>query len=75
MATIINTPPSRSADDGLGVGFIIGMLLVASLLAVLFFMYGLPMIQGAGGTQAETQNIEIQVPAATPPAASAEPAQ
>ncbi len=42
MATIVNNPPATQERSG-GNGFLIGVILLI-VLAVLFFMYGLPMI-------------------------------
>lgn len=43
MATIVNNP-TPSNDSGGGLGMIIGLVLLA-ILAFLFFVYGLPLIQ------------------------------
>ncbi len=74
MTTIINTPPSQSSDEGVGMGLIAGIL-IAAVLGILFFIYGLPMIWGGAEKQSDTQNIEIQIPAATPSVTTPEPAE
>lgn len=60
MATVINNPnaaPTRevrevqTTGEGLGTGFIVGLILVVLLLA-LFFVYGLPSLRGRTGTNA-----------------------
>lgn len=65
MTTIINATPKQGSDEGLGLGLIVGMLLVA-LFAFLFYIYGLPMLRATEDTQPTVQKIEIQVPAETP---------
>ena len=43
MATIINTP--GTTQESSGAGMILGILLVA-ILAIAFFVYGLPQLRG-----------------------------
>lgn len=59
MTTVINTP-SAGGNDSMGVGFILGMMVLVIAAGFLFFVYGLPMLQGSEPT---TQNIEIKIPA------------
>lgn len=67
MATIINNPPKTDEEQGIGVGFIIGIIL-AVIIGVLLFMYGLPMLQSSLASEREAQTIiEVQVPAEVTP--------
>lgn len=65
MATIINNPKDQGTNEGVGVGLIAGIL-IAVLIAFLFYIYGIPMIQGTVKKQPDVQKIEIQLPATTP---------
>lgn len=57
MATIINTPSAGQGDNS-WVGAVIGILVVGFLL-VLFFVYGLPMLQGANSPKDTQINIDL----------------
>ena len=51
MATVINNPSSRvvrsdQAAEGPGTGFVVGLILLI-LLAILFFVYGLPALRSS----------------------------
>ncbi len=56
MTTIVNPTPSNNSSDGNGTGFLIGAILLI-LFGVMFFVYGLPMIQKAmnDGIQVKVQ--------------------
>ena len=63
MATIINNPANQGSDEGAGIGFIFGILVVV-LVGFLFFIYALPALRDSGAEKLPTtQNIEIQIPA------------
>lgn len=55
MTTIVNTP--ASTDTGGGVGFLLGIILLASF-ALLFFFYGLPYI----GSMFQAGTPQVNVP-------------
>jgi hypothetical protein len=42
MATVVNTTPATT-DSGSGTGFLLGILLII-VMAILFFVYGLPAL-------------------------------
>lgn len=44
MATVINNPSGTTESNG-GLGFVIGVILLAIVL-LLFFVYGLPLLRG-----------------------------
>ncbi len=67
MATVINNPPSSVQNTDSSVGVIIGVIVLA-ILAIMFFVYGLPALRGAGSGQ-ETNitvpdriNVDVQTP-------------
>lgn len=61
MATIINNPDSGGGNNnGSNVGTIIGLIVLA-LIAILFFMYGLPAMRGNAGTSGGNSTT-IEVP-------------
>ena len=55
--TIINPTPSNNSSGNNGVGFLIGVL-VLIVFAVLFFVYGLPLLRGLSGSS----GVQINVP-------------
>lgn len=57
MPTVINNPSSDSS----GVGVIVGVL-VAIVLIVLFFVYGLPGLRGAGAPDNGGVNVNVDLP-------------
>lgn len=66
--TIINPAPTNNSPSESGTGFLIGTVLLI-VFGVLFFIYGLPMIQqglrglGAGGIQInlpKTVDVNVQ---------------
>lgn len=60
MTTIINTPPSvDSADSGLGL--VLGII-VAIMILVLFFIYGLPYIRDNSTPKNDSINVNVQLP-------------
>ncbi len=61
MATIINNPTGHGSDEGVGIGLITGIFMVV-LVAFLFFMYGMPMLQNDTEKLPTTQKIELQIP-------------
>lgn len=61
MTTIINNPSDKS-EEGMGIGMIIGLLVVA-VLVIVFFMYGIPALKGDKGEKGATGTIQIQLPA------------
>lgn len=63
---------SGGGDSG-SIVAIVAIVILAGL-AVLFFMYGLPMIQKNNAPQPGT-TIEVKIPGAIPPATTPEPAQ
>lgn len=65
MPTIINNPPNQGSNEGLGIGLVVGLLIVA-FAGVLFFIYGLPALRTTGEDKPTVQKIEIQVPSPTP---------
>lgn len=66
MATIINNPANQGADDGMGVGMILGILIVGLLAVFVFFTYGLPYFNNAPTEKPTSQQIEITLPDPTP---------
>lgn len=46
MVTVVNPAPNNSSSDGGGMGFLVGVILII-IFGVMFFVYGLPMIQNA----------------------------
>lgn len=63
--TIINPPPSNNGSSGNnGMGFLLGAIVLV-VFAVLFFVYGLPYLQGLtgnGGVQVNVpKNIDVKV--------------
>ena len=65
MTTVINTPPAGDNGDS-GAGIILGVI-VAIVIIVLFFVYGLPAIRGANNTEPRTTNINVQIPTSEMP--------
>lgn len=63
MATIINNPSGGDSSHS-GVGLIIGIVL-ALVVIVLFFIYGLPALRNLGGGGGGT-NINVTLPEGTP---------
>lgn len=60
MATIVNNPPADTNSSG-GMGFLLGIIALI-IFAVLFFMYGLPMVSNLGGTQVNVPDkIDVNV--------------
>ncbi len=57
MATVINNPSSEDS----GVGVIIGVL-VAIILVVLFFVYGLPALRGPAPADNGGINVNVDLP-------------
>ena len=49
MATVVNNPSDTGSN---GMGLILGVLLLL-VIAFLFFVYGLPMLNGGAGTGAQ----------------------
>lgn len=62
MATIINTP-GNTADDS-GSNLVLAVVLVVLIIgaAVLFFVYGLPMINNATVPAPNSINVNVQLP-------------
>lgn len=62
MTTVVNNPSGESS--GSGMGFMVGMIVLA-VLAVLFFVYGLPALRqsaSSGGVQIEVPDqIDVNV--------------
>lgn len=46
MATIVNNPPAATNERSGGFGFLLGVILLI-VFAVLFILYGLPMLTNA----------------------------
>ncbi|MDD5050934.1 MAG: hypothetical protein PHV93_04350 [Candidatus Pacebacteria bacterium] len=64
MATIINTPGTPSEDSGLGI--VLGVL-IAIIVIVLFFVYGLPAIRGNQTPQTSNGiNVNVSLPTNAP---------
>lgn len=66
MATIINNPANQGADDGMGVGMILGLLIAGILAVFVFFTYGLPYFNNTPAQNPPTQKIEVTLPDPTP---------
>ncbi|MBX4210503.1 hypothetical protein KW783_00835 [Candidatus Parcubacteria bacterium] len=68
MPTVIdNRQPATVENDSTGLGFLIGILLVI-ILAVLFFVYGLPALRNNNSNATPNNNgagINIQLPGDT----------
>lgn len=63
MTTIINTPRGNS-DEGVGAGFIFGIVFVVAALA-LFLLYGVPAIRGTEAPQNDTIDVNVELPTPT----------
>ncbi|MES2087554.1 MAG: hypothetical protein V4467_01025 [Patescibacteria group bacterium] len=50
MTTIINTPPQNQSPESTGAGILIGITIVI-LLAILFFLFGLPYLRNQPATE------------------------
>jgi predicted permease len=59
MTTVVNNP--GSAEGGSSMGMVLGVIL-ALILVGLFFVYGLPALQGAPSTQSGSTNINVTLP-------------
>jgi len=60
MTTVVNTPGGTTADSSAGTIF---ALLIVALLAVLFFVYGLPAIQNAASPSVNVPStIDVNIP-------------
>lgn len=63
MATIVNTPAGTSNDSSAGI--IIGVI-IALVLIVLFFVYGLPYLRdGVRESSSPSTNINVDLPLPT----------
>jgi hypothetical protein len=64
MATIINNPDSNgNADNGGGMGMVIGAI-VLILILILFFVYGLPALRGGNnnsGSSVIPDKVDVNV--------------
>jgi hypothetical protein len=49
MATIVNAPPSETTSNS-ALGLVLAMIILL-VLAILFFVYGLPYFRNTSGTQ------------------------
>jgi hypothetical protein len=58
MATVINNPSGNSDNSGTGV--IIGVI-VAIILIILFFVYGLPALRG-GASPSNSLDVNVDLP-------------
>jgi len=62
MTTIVNNPGSGATTDD-SVGTVFAMIILA-LIAILFFVYGLPAIRNAAQTEVNTPTrIDVNLPA------------
>lgn len=59
MTNIVNTPPAGN-DSGSGVGIILGVL-VALIIVVLFFVYGLPALRQGASPDNSSGAIDVNV--------------
>lgn len=55
--TIINPAPSNNSSDNNGIGFLLGAIILI-VFVVLFFIYGLPLLQGLSGNG----GVQVNVP-------------
>jgi len=60
MATIVNNPPAQNNNSGNNMGVIIGIIVIL-VLAIVFVMYGLPMLQQAAPSTQVTIPDQIDV--------------
>ncbi len=61
MTTIINTPPAVESSDS-GAGIILGVI-IALIVVVLFFVYGLPAIRGSTTPTSANLDVNVTLPA------------
>lgn len=64
MATIVNTTPAPAREEGSGMGFFLGVILLL-LAVVLFVIYALPAIRNAAAPQIQVPgkvDVNVQTP-------------
>ena len=66
MSTIINTP-GKTEDSGSNLIVAIILIVILSAGAILFWIYGLPIIQDMSNQNRDTTNINVTVPNNTTP--------
>lgn len=76
MATVINNPGTNSTEDS-GSNMVLAVVLIVVILGaiVLFFVYGLPMIQNYSNPNPATTNINVTIPTTTTPPPATTPAK
>lgn len=62
MTTVVNNPGNT---DGTGAGLVVGVILAIAVIALLFFVYGLPAIRGTepATPAANTVDVNLKLPA------------
>jgi hypothetical protein len=60
MKTVVNNPGGGTSSESSGVGLILGVI-VAIVLIGLFFVYGLPALQGTPSPAAQTGGTNVNV--------------
>jgi hypothetical protein len=60
MTTVINNPPSGESKSGMGMGFLVGIILLV-VAGFLFFMYGLPALRQTTENSAPQINVPDQI--------------
>lgn len=69
MTTVINPAPNNNSDGG-GMGFLVAIVLII-LFGVMFFIYGLPLLQramndGVNVNVKTPDSVKIDAPQSTP---------
>ncbi len=59
MPTVINNP--SGGDNSSGLGMIVAVLVIV-ILAVIFFVYGVPALRGVNNQQPANINVQVPVP-------------
>ena len=56
--TIINPAPNNNSSGSNGLGFLLGAIILI-VCGILFFIYGLPLLRGLGGSDGVQVNVPV----------------